>query len=102
VTLLFDVDGSQLLSAEQKAMIRRKLSTRISGDGILSVVSQKGRTQAANKALVIERFYELLQKALVKPKKRVPTRMSKAQKQRLAERKRHHSEKKARRRKNWD
>lgn len=101
VSLLFDVNGSRLLSRDQKSLIYEKLATRISKEGLLTVVAQKERSQSANKELVIARFYELLERALAKPKKRVPTRMSKSHKARIQKKKRQHSEKKASRRKDW-
>lgn len=76
VTLFFDIEKSAALSDYQKRVIRAKLATRISKDGVLRVVSQKYRTQAANKREATERFVELLQKALerkpVRKKTKVP------------------------------
>jgi ribosome-associated protein len=64
VTLRFDVAGSPSLSAEQKRRIFARLSTRISGAGILQVVSRKSRSQASNRDAAEERFAELLRDAL--------------------------------------
>jgi len=99
VTLLFGLNATLLLTSEQKQMIRQKLSGRINQEGILKVVSQKARSQSMNKALATERFYALLEAALAKPKKRIATKLSKAQKQRIEKRKKRHSEKKQMRRK---
>jgi ribosome-associated protein len=101
VSLLFDVNASRLLSGEQKALIHARLATRISKEGLLTIVAQKERSQVANKELVIKRFYDLLEVALAKPKKRVPTKISKAQRARIKKRKREQSERKAARRKDW-
>lgn len=85
VELRFDVDGSLLLTEEEKALVRQKLASRISQEGYLLVVCQDSRSQLQNKALCVERFYELLEQAFRKPKKRKATKPTKASvKRRLA------------------
>lgn len=64
VTLLFDVAGSPSLSESQRGSILEELATRISRKGILRVVSQRHRTQRANRESATERFAGLLRKAL--------------------------------------
>jgi len=64
VTLRFDVVGSSSLSIEQKRRILARLSTRISGAGILQVTSRKSRSQASNREAAEERFASLLREAL--------------------------------------
>ena len=56
VTLLFDVAGSPSLSQEQKDLLRARLAGRINKDGVLRVVSQRHRTQSANREAVVDRF----------------------------------------------
>jgi ribosome-associated protein len=82
VTLLFDVSGSQNLSSAQRVRIRERLATRIGRDGVLRVVSQRHRTQAANRAAALERFVELLRVALAEEPPRVPTRPTRGAKER--------------------
>lgn len=69
VELRFDVQNSSLLSDEQKEILLVKLSPKISSEGILSIVSQRDRSQLANKEDAIRKFYILISKAL-KPVKR--------------------------------
>jgi len=89
VTLWFDVDNSPSLSERQKYLIQSRLPTRINKAGILRVVSQKHRSQAANRDEAIERFVSLLHKSLLEVTPRKKTRISKAShKRRLAEKKR--------------
>lgn len=79
VELRFDVRNSSLLSDEQKETLLIKLSGKISLEGVLSVVSQRERSQLANKEDAVSKFYSLISKALrpVKPRKRTkPTRSS--------------------------
>jgi ribosome-associated protein len=73
VTLFFDVDASPSLTEEQKRRLRARLSTRISRAGVLRVVCQRSRSQAANRTEAVERFAELLREAL---KRRRPRRRS--------------------------
>ena len=64
VTLLFDIDHSRNLSAEQKQRLFDRLSSRISDEGLLTVVSQMHRTQSANRKAAQNRLVELLKAAL--------------------------------------
>lgn len=79
VELRFDVHNSVLLTQGQKDIICLKLASKISDEGILSVVSQKDRSQLSNKEDAIQKLYQLLTKALtpVKPRKKTrPTQSS--------------------------
>ena len=77
----FDINASQILAAEQKLVIAEKLSNRINNEGMLFVKSQTYRTQLENKDEVIRKINELVVKALEKKKKRKPTKISKAAKE---------------------
>src|SRR6185503_16210105 len=72
-----NIDASLLLTDEQKNLLKEKLSNRINTEGLLYVKSQTHRTQLANKDEVIEKINDLVQKALVKKKKRIATKPSK-------------------------
>jgi ribosome-associated protein len=72
VTLLFDLEGSAALSVEQRALLRQKLPGRISKDGVLRVVSQRHRTQLANRDAAVRRFADLVREALTEAPERVP------------------------------
>lgn len=78
VTLFFDIAKCQKLTDRQKQRIYKKLATRTDKNKILRVISQKHRTQKANRASAIERLVELLQKVLkrkpVRKKTKVPKR----------------------------
>lgn len=79
------VDASNMLSEEQKALIREKLSNRITADGFLQLKSQVHRTQLANKEEVTEKINKLVADALKRKKLRIATRISKAAKERRLE-----------------
>ena len=77
----FNVQNSQLLSAEEKELITNKLANKITDSGFLLVKSQTERSQLGNKEEVIRKINTLINQALIKPKKRKPTRPSKAAKE---------------------
>jgi ribosome-associated protein len=80
VELHFDYLNSNLLNDEQKNLVAKKLDGFINKDGILKIVSQEDRSQLLNKNNTIEKFYDLLEKAFKKKKKRIPTKRSKESK----------------------
>ncbi len=88
VTLNFDVAGSGSLSDEQRERIRELLRTRINREGVLRVISQKHRSQRANRKEATERFAELLREALRRSIPRKKTRIPKAVTERRLEEKR--------------
>ena len=77
----FDVRDSSLLTGEQKQLLLEKLVNKITGEGMLQVKSQTERSQLANKELVIKKMNLLIKQALIKPKKRKPTKPSAAVKE---------------------
>ncbi len=91
VTLLFDVANCESLSDLQKQRILSRLASRADKNGVLRIVSQKFRTQKANRRVAVERLQELLADALkirpIRKKSKVPY----AAKQRRLEEKRRRS-----------
>jgi ribosome-associated protein len=73
VALVFDIDRSGALDERQRALLREGLGGRISKAGILRVVSQKHRTQLANRDAAVARFAELLRRALAETEERRQT-----------------------------
>lgn len=68
IELAFHIMSSQLLSDEEKTAITEKLATKINEDGYLKISSSESRSQAANKEAALEKLYDTLEKALIKPK----------------------------------
>lgn len=99
VELLFNVEESVLLTEEQKVLVFKKLRNRISRAGILRMVSQEERSQYRNKKLVIKKFYELLDWCLIKPIPRIPSKRTKAAKEKRLKKKKINKEKKEMRKK---
>ena len=85
VQIRWNVKTSHAFDDEQKWMIRRALANRINDEGELVLFIQTHRSQVRNREEARERLVELLEKALVKPRNRVATKPSKAQKQRRLE-----------------
>lgn len=71
------VASSLLISAEQKSLIAEKLVNKINSEGFLLVKSQTERTQLGNKQQVVLKMNLLINKALIVPKKRKPTKVPK-------------------------
>ncbi len=75
VELLYDLVHSSL-DPESKGILRKKLSSRLSYDGIIRIVSQESRSQWKNKQTATEKFVDLLKRAMRPQKSRVPTRVT--------------------------
>ena len=88
----FYIDSSQLLTDEQKGILKEKLSNRISSDGYFQVKSQTHRTQLANKKEAIEKINDLVKRALEKKKPRIATRVNKASREKRLESKKRKAE----------
>lgn len=80
VELYFDLTNSPSFSEEEKELLFKNLATRLTKEGVLQLSSGESRSQHTNKEKVVKRLFEVLTKALIIPKKRKPTKMSKAQK----------------------
>jgi ribosome-associated protein len=102
VTVFLDIARSANFSDGKKRRIRQALATRMNKDGVLRVVSQKHRTQEANRRAALERLLVLLAEALkprpVRKKTKVPTG---ARERRLKEKKQRSLLKRQRSGKDW-
>ena len=88
VQLRFDVGASEEIPVDVKKRIRTLAGRQITEEGILIIKASRFRKQEQNRQDAIERLVRLVQKAAVKPKKRIKTRPTKAAKERkLAEKK---------------
>ena len=86
VEALFDVEGSTALTDNQKRRVVAKAGPT------LRAVAQDERSQWRNRELAVERLVEQLRRALHVERKRVPTKPSKAAKERRLEEKRRRSD----------
>ncbi|MBL91141.1 MAG: aminoacyl-tRNA hydrolase [Myxococcales bacterium] len=87
VTLHWSIPNSSALSDHQKSRVRRRLSARLTQEGVLQIHVEDSRSQHRNKEVAKERLKALLLDALKVPKRRKPTRPSKAAKKRRVDNK---------------
>lgn len=66
------------LAENQLIRIREKLANRINKEGILILECDETRSQLKNKELVTNRFFYLLENALIVAKKRIATKIPKS------------------------
>ena len=86
------VDG---LSEAERERVRATLASRLDADGRLFVAVDLERSRARNESIALARLVELVVKAARVPKKRKPTRPTKASKERRLASKRSRSGTKA-------
>jgi ribosome-associated protein len=98
VEIFWNVLGSRALTEEQRARLREKLSSRLTTEGSIRVVASDMRSQSRNRDLAEERLTDLVRRALVIPRKRKPTKPTRAAKEARLESKKRHSRKKSDRR----
>lgn len=94
VTVLWNVPESGFFNNSQKDLIQTKLKNRINADGLLFLTVSESRTQLANKNKAVEKIIDLVNRALIIPKKRLATKPSRNQKQKRLDTKKKISEKK--------
>ena len=97
IELFFDLDTSEALSDIEKERISSKLSSRLTKGNVLLLQCDESRSQHKNKALVIKRFLETLENALIVPKKRRKTKPSKSAVEKRLKAKKKSAQKKANR-----
>jgi ribosome-associated protein len=98
VEVRFNIVLSQSLTDGQRSLILEKLGNRIDRNGVLRVVSQESRSQWKNKQAVLDRLALLLRSALQPAKKRKPSSIPPAARQKRLDAKRKRSETKRLRR----
>ena len=98
IELLWNVGTTRALDDGQRERVLQKLSSRLDGERNVRVVASDRRSQRQNREAAEERLADLVRAALVVPKKRKPTKPSRAAKQARLESKKRLSEKKRERR----
>ena len=98
VRLNFDILHSSLPDNIKVKLLQSK-DHRISKDGVFSIKVSKTRSQSKNKKFAIGRFIQFLTINTKQKKQRVPTKISKAVRQKRSENKKKKSAKKSDRRK---
>ncbi|QFT98143.1 Peptidyl-tRNA hydrolase ArfB [Roseovarius sp. THAF8] len=95
VELRFEAERSPNLPDSVKRRLRRLAGRRWTKDGAVVLQVSEERSQARNREIARERLAELVRKACEKPKRRIPTKVSKNQKRKRVEAKKKRAEVKA-------
>jgi ribosome-associated protein len=78
VELRFDTTRANWIDPEARARLGRLAGSRLTDDGILAIDARRFRTQSGNREDARERLADLLRRALIRPKRRKPTKPSRA------------------------
>ena len=92
VMLRFDVANSPNLPEMVKDRLAALAGSRMTRDGVLTLRSEGSRSQLLNRQEVRERLLDLIREATIVPKKRRPTKPSKAAKARRVDSKKARSQ----------
>jgi ribosome-associated protein len=89
IELLWNLETSNVLSDDQRTRLRERLASRLDSTGAVRIVSSARRSQQQNRQAADERLAALVRHALHVPKRRRPTKPTKAaNEKRIAEKKR--------------
>ncbi|WP_291779075.1 alternative ribosome rescue aminoacyl-tRNA hydrolase ArfB [Cecembia sp.] len=101
ITLVFNVQDSNVLEESEKMVIQEKLAIKLDKSGNLIIHAQEKRSQIQNKEIAVRKFYDLLRKAFQKKKIRKASKPGKAAIEQRLKDKKAHSQKKMERRGDW-
>ena len=101
VELRFDVANSPSLPEPLRTRLLARRDRRLTADGVLVIQANRFRDQARNRDDARERLADLVRAALHVPKKRVPTKPTRASKERRIEQKKRRAQHKQGRGKRW-
>jgi ribosome-associated protein len=85
VELRFDARRSASLDNGVSVRLQTLAGTRLTSDGVIVLVAQEHRSQILNKEAAIARLVEMIRAASIVPKRRKPTKPTKASKERRLE-----------------
>ena len=95
VELRFEADRSPNLPGPVKARLRRLAGRRWTREGAVVLHCDETRSQTRNREIVRDRLADLIRQATVKPRRRIPTRVSQNQKRKRVAAKKQRGEVKA-------
>jgi len=91
VQMRFDVLNSPSLRDPVRERLMKLAGSRLTQDGVILITAVRHRTQERNRADAMERLQELVDRASIAPVYRVPTRPTRASKERRLVAKSHRS-----------
>ncbi|KRO90054.1 MAG: aminoacyl-tRNA hydrolase [Paracoccaceae bacterium] len=74
VELRFEAERSPHLSAAQKIRLKKLAGRRWTIEGAIVIRAEETRSQARNRELAMARLVEMIEKALITPKRRIATK----------------------------
>ncbi len=77
IHLRFDIANSSSLPAAVRKKLLESGDQRITSDGVLIIKAQEHRTQERNRQAALERLVEVVKRATLRRKPRIPTRPGK-------------------------
>jgi len=92
--LYFNLEDSSVFDEVEKQKLSESLNNRLNKDGVVVLACDESRSQFRNKAIVTQRFINLIEEGLKEQKKRRPTRIPRSAKRKRLNNKRINSEKK--------
>jgi ribosome-associated protein len=102
VQLRFDVLRSPSLTEEVRARLLLIVRSKLTKEGVLVITAQRYRSQEQNRQDARRRLADIIYRATIKPKKRIPSKPTKASKEDRLAVKAHHSQLKQGRRLNFE
>lgn len=102
VQLRFDALHSTSLPDDVRIRLLRLAGHRLTKEGVVIVTARESRDQVRNRQIARERLAELIRRATLVPKKRKPTRPTRASKERRLETKKRDARVKRQRSKRFD
>lgn len=101
VELRFDIAASPSLPEPVRARALQRRDKRLTQDGVVVIKAQRFRDQARNREDARQRLVTLLAAAASPPKKRIPTRPTRASRKRRLDDKHRRGERKRNRSRDW-
>ena len=95
VELRFEAERSPNLPGDVKARLRRIAGRKWTKDGALIVTSERHRSQAMNREDALAKLVDMIRAATHRPKRRIPTKPTRASQRRRIEAKKATGQKKA-------
>ncbi len=77
IHLRFDIANSRALPAAVRRRLLDSGDQRITGDGVLIIKAQEHRTRERNRQAALERLVDIVKRATVRRKPRIPTKPGK-------------------------
>jgi ribosome-associated protein len=98
IEVLWNPSATSALDADARARVAAKLHSRLDSEGWVRIVASARRSQAQNRDEAESRLVDLIDRALVIPKRRKPTKPSRGAREARLEEKKRRGEAKRRRR----